>query len=90
MPTTSQLTQQIHDCEIELQAHRGYLKALEYGLRAMIISHPDPAKLVQTWQQLLPGIADTHSGGDTPLFLASLRQGLSMLTEQIDEAAAPK
>ena len=90
MPTTSQLTQQLHDCEIELQAHRGYLKALEYGLRAIIISHPDPAGLIQTWQGILPGIADNHSSDDTPLFRASLRQGLSMLTEQIEAATGPK
>lgn len=72
-------------CESELEAHRGYLKALEYGLRAAIISHPKPEVLAQVWRALLPGMADAHRGRDGAVFAAALEQALTLLTEQIGE-----
>ncbi len=89
MTTAAELLKRLEAYESDLEAHRGYIKALEYGLRAVIISHPEPRDLGNVWRAILPGIADSHVEG-TPLFSAALRQGLSLLSEQIEEAAATK
>lgn len=71
-------------CETDLAAHRGYLKALEYGLRAAIVTHPDPRLLSHTWASLLPTIAEVHGPQDGPMFTAAFQQCLSVLTKQIE------
>ncbi|PTS72570.1 hypothetical protein DBR33_14910 [Stenotrophomonas sp. HMWF022] len=82
--TDLDLSQRLAACESELEAHRGYLKALEYGLRAAIISHPRPEALVQVWRAMLPGMAEAHRGRDGAVFAAALEQALTLLTEQIE------
>jgi len=89
MTTSGELLKRLEAYETEMEAHRGYIKALEYGLRAVIISHPEPRDLAGIWRAILPGIADSHFES-TPLFSAALRQGLSLLSEQIEETAAAK
>lgn len=89
MTTTAELLKRVEAYETELEAHRGYIKAIEYGLRAVIISHPEPRDLRNVWRAILPGIADSHFE-ETPLFSTALRQGLSLLSEQIEETAATK
>lgn len=34
------LAARLEACDVDLEAHRGNIKALEYGLRAVIASHP--------------------------------------------------
>lgn len=66
---THQITnilERLERCELELQASRGYIKALEYGLHAVIASHPAPAALTELWSHLLPEVADAHAGGAAP------------------------
>lgn len=79
----------LEGCELELQASRGYIKALEYGLHAVIASHPAPAALAELWSHVLPELADTHSGSAeaSPLFDATFQQALAGLSEHIAGAA---
>lgn len=85
--TTENILERLLACEAQLEAQRGYLKALEYGLRATVISHPDPSELSRTWGALLPGIAEKHTDDGGPVFAAAITQVLMLLTEQIDEAS---
>lgn len=87
--TTDQIIERLANCELELQASRGYIKALEYGLHAVIASHPAPAALTELWSHLLPEVADAHGGDATPspLFDAAFQQAMAGLTEHIQGAA---
>ncbi|KOQ58325.1 hypothetical protein ABW41_16145 [Stenotrophomonas maltophilia] len=76
----------LSSCECALEAHRGYLKALEYGLRVMIISHPNPDQLSRAWRKLLPNILGTHADLAKPVFMAGFTQAIALLTEQIGDA----
>ena len=80
---TAEMLQRLEACETSLEAHRGYLKAFEYGLRAAVITHPRPEELCRVWMQLLPGIADKHSGDGGAIYTAALQQALALLTDQI-------
>jgi hypothetical protein len=80
------ILQRLEACELELQAARGYIKALECGLHAVIASHPAPDELAALWAHVLPEVADTHGGTGTALFNAALRQALATLTVEIDGA----
>ena len=71
-------------CETALEAHRGHLKAQEYGLRALIITHPRPAELAAVWAQLLPGIAQAHADNGRSVFTSAFQQALALLGEQIE------
>jgi len=84
-----QILSRLENCELELQASRGYIKALEYGLHAVIASHPSPAALAELWSHVLPEVADTHGGAANrpPLFDATFQQALSGLSEHIQGAA---
>ncbi|MHC1678448.1 hypothetical protein [Stenotrophomonas maltophilia] len=84
---TEEILERLGACKAGLEAHRGYLKALEYGLRATVISHPDPSQLSRTWNALLPGIAEKHADDGGPVFAAAITQVLMLLTEQMDEAS---
>lgn len=86
---TADLVERLARCEMELQAARGYIKALEYGLHAVIASHPAPAALTELWSHLLPELADAHAGGaaPSPLFDAAFQQALASLSEHIQGAA---
>ncbi|WP_329889147.1 hypothetical protein [Stenotrophomonas sepilia] len=79
----AEVLQRLEACETALEAHRGYLKAFEYGLRAAVITHPGPQELCRVWRQLLPGIAEKHSGDGGAIYTAALQQALALLTDQI-------
>lgn len=81
--TLEQLAERLHACEVDLEAHRGYLKAMEYALGATIATHSDPPSLRRIWDLMLVEVADTHAGLDGPIFTAAFQQSLRMLTEQI-------
>ena len=87
---STNILQRLESCELELQASRGYIKALEYGLHAVIASHPAPAALAELWSHVLPEVADTHSGGagSSPLFDATFQEALRTLSDHIAGAAA--
>ncbi|KAB7764304.1 hypothetical protein CKY51_17700 [Xanthomonas maliensis] len=68
-----------------LEAHRGYLKAFEYRLRVMIITHPDPDQLARAWEKLLPSILGNHADGIRPVFMDGFKQAIAFLTEQIGD-----
>jgi hypothetical protein len=40
--TLEQLAARLEACELDLEAHRGYIITLEYGLRTVMASHPNP------------------------------------------------
>lgn len=74
---------------MELHASRGYIKALEYGLHALIARHHDPASLADLWAHVLPEVADQQAEmRDRPLlYHAAFQQALAVLTDQITSAA---
>lgn len=59
--TLEQLAERLHACEVDLEAHRGYLKAMEYALGATIATHSDPPSLRRIWDLMLVEAADTHA-----------------------------
>lgn len=88
-PENADILVRLASCELELQASRGYIKAMEYGLHAVIASHPAPGALAELWSHVLPELADTHSGSAeaSPLFAATFQQALAGLSEHIAGAA---
>lgn len=87
MPTeVADLEARLHACETDLEAHRGYLKAQEYCLRTLIVSHPQPAALASLWAQLLPAIAQAHIGSGSSAFTSAFQQALVLLGDQIQDS----
>ncbi|WP_414485284.1 hypothetical protein ACMGRF_13505 [Stenotrophomonas sp. EMP41] len=84
----SDLLERVHSCEVAIEVHRGYLKAMEYALRISVLTHPAPERLNDAWLQLLPSIAARHKEDDGELFAAAFEQSLTVLTEQIGDARA--
>ncbi len=84
-PTIEQLSERLDACEMELEAHRAYIKSMEYALRVLVLAHPTPQQLSQTWLRLLPSIIAKHRNSDSDLFAAAFHQALALLTEQIGE-----
>ena len=80
----SDLKARLEACETDLAAHRGYLKALEYGVRTLIITHPYPDLLSRAWASILPGITEAHGPEGGWIFNAAFQQLLSVLTQQIE------
>jgi len=87
--STEEIIDRLAACEMELQAARGYIKALEYGLHAVISTHTAPTALAELWTHVLPEVADLHGGAGTrsPLFEAAFQAGLAGLSEHIGGAA---
>jgi hypothetical protein len=83
--TMEVMLQRLSACECTLEAHRRYLKAFEYGLRVMIITHPDPDQLARAWEKLLPSIHQTHADATKPVFMERFVQAIALLTEQIGD-----
>lgn len=73
--------------QAELAAQLGYIKALEYGLRAAIAAHPAAGAMSLLWTQMLPEITDHHASTGHIEFNAALQRGLGKIGAQIDEAA---
>lgn len=79
----TEILERLHACEAALEMHRGYLKAMEYGLRLSFLTHQDPEILLDTWTGLLPSIAHSHERDGGQQFAAAFQQPLAVLTEQI-------
>lgn len=39
----SDLLERVHSCEVAIEVHRGYLKAMECALRISVLTHPAPS-----------------------------------------------
>jgi len=89
MTQFDELLARLERCEMEAQAARGYIKALEYGMHVLIARHPSPAELDELWAHLLPEVAEHHAGMQDrpPLYHAALQQALGVITQQISAAA---
>jgi hypothetical protein len=85
----SELLDRLHSCEVAIEVHRGYLKAMEYALRVCVLTHPAPEQLTDTWLRLLPSIAAKHKPDGGDLFAAAFEQSLTLLTEQIGAPDSP-
>ncbi|MEN6682158.1 hypothetical protein ABFC53_08130 [Stenotrophomonas pavanii] len=85
----SELLDRLHSCEVAIEVHRGYLKAMEYALRISVLTHPEPERLNLAWLQLLPSIAARHKDDGGELFAAAFQQSLTVLTEQIGAESMP-
>lgn len=86
---STSILERLERCEIELQASRGYIKAMEYGIHALIARHPQPSALAELWSHVLPELADEQviAGGHSALYHAAFQQALTSLTTQIEGAA---
>lgn len=73
----------------------GRTKALEYGLRFFIATHPFPEEAARSWQQALALISEEHSEGpeelpNVEMYQAGIQQVLSALTRQFDVNSEPQ
>ncbi|TFZ44644.1 hypothetical protein E5C33_13430 [Stenotrophomonas maltophilia] len=82
-PSLEQLAARLEACEVDLEGHRGYIKALEYGLRTIIASHPNPQVLSLAWGMTLAGASDAHAGEDGFVFTKALQQAMRDLTSEV-------
>lgn len=87
--TDRDILERLEACEMELQAYRGYIKALEYTVHTLVATHPDPASLNMIWSHVLPEVAEHQSGPHMggPLFHAAFQQAMGAVTEHVVEAA---
>ncbi|OWQ74528.1 hypothetical protein CEE63_10270 [Stenotrophomonas maltophilia] len=81
--TLEQLAARLEACELDLEAHRGYIKALEYGLRAVMASHPNPQVLSLAWAMALAGAADAHAGEEGFSFNGAMQRAMRDLTSEL-------
>jgi len=75
--------------ESQMQALMGHVKALEYGLRLLIATHPSPNVILHTLDRITDqALSTTQLVGDVPepMYQAALHQGLGIIREQITEA----
>ena len=61
--TIALLIERIERCEMELQSARAYIKALEQGLHAAIVTHGDPLRMGEFWGHVLVEIAEGQTDG---------------------------
>lgn len=67
-----------------LAAAIGHIKALEYAVRVLIASNPQPELFHASWQALLSEIAATHASlpsNEIALFRTGLQCGLAVVSE---------
>lgn len=77
------LAVRLEDLEMQAAASHGYIKALEYGLHAIIATHPAPEALAELRSHLIPEVTDIHGAGATgaPLLDAAFQKALSGLSK---------
>jgi len=84
--------ERLEQLDSKIEALMGHVKALEYGLRLMIATHPRPDVVLHALDQVIhqAGQPLILSGAESgPLYTAALQQGLDIIREQIVESAAP-
>lgn len=68
--------------EGQTQALLGHLKAMEYGLRLLIATHPNPEVLGATLAKI-EQLASAENREDDAVYAAAISQGLTALREQV-------
>lgn len=57
--------------------------SLEYGLRSVIASHPNPQMLSLAWGMTLAGAADAHAAQEGLAFNSAMQQAMRSLTNVV-------
>lgn len=79
----------LEQLESQIQALMGHVKALEYGLRLVIATHPAPDVVLHALDRITgDALAPSSAPGKpaTPMYQAALQQGLNIVREQITES----
>jgi len=79
----------LEQLESQIEALMGHVKALEYGLRIVIATHPEPDVVLNALDRISgDALAPPSPTGEaaTPMYYAALRQGLRIVREQITES----
>lgn len=79
----------LEQLESQVEALMGHVKALEYGLRLVIATHPAPELVLQALDSMADDILTPPSftgEAASPMYQAALQQGLGIVREQITEA----
>jgi len=87
--TGTSTDERLEQVESQIHALMGHVKALEYGLRLLIATHPSPDVILHTLNRITDqALAPTPLAGDVPrpMYQAALHQGLAIIREQITEA----
>ncbi|UQY89291.1 hypothetical protein LQE85_08855 [Stenotrophomonas rhizophila] len=79
--------ERIEALEVQVQAILGHLKAMEYGLRLLIATHPNPEVLIAASEGLEQRATSAHLDDDA-MYSAAITQGITILRDQIEAAAA--
>jgi hypothetical protein len=87
--TGTSVDDRLEQVESQIHALMGHVKALEYGLRLLIATHPSPNVILQTLGRITDqALSPTPLAGDVPgpMYQAALHQGLGIIREQFTEA----
>lgn len=67
----------------------GKVKALEYAVQVLCITHPSPRTAHEAWQRVLVEVTDAHSGlpsHGSEAYRAGLSETLASVSKQLDTA----
>ncbi|WP_313424679.1 hypothetical protein [Stenotrophomonas rhizophila] len=87
--TGTSTDERLEQVESQMHALMGHVKALEYGLRLLIASHPAPEVVQHALDRITAqALSSAATGGlePHPLYQAALHQGLGIISEQISES----
>jgi len=79
----------LEQLESQIDALMGHVKALEYGLRIVIATHPEPDVVLNALDRVSgDALSSPSPTGETatPMYQAALQQGLGIVREQITES----
>lgn len=79
----------LEQLESQMEALMGHVKALEYGLRLVIATHPEPDVVLNALDRISgDALAPPSATGKTAtaMYHAALQQGLGIVREQITES----
>lgn len=81
---------QLDQVQSQIEALMGHVKALEYGLRLTLATHPRPDVLIDTLDRITGDAVAPQPEEDEPgpMYQAALRQGLLIIRAQLVESVA--
>lgn len=82
----SDILERLERCESELQAARGYIKALEYGLHSLITTSSEPSKLLTLWRAVVEAHREGDSPGESKLHHLATRMAMDAITDHAEAA----
>jgi hypothetical protein len=82
----SEILERLERCESELQAARGYIKALEYGLHSLITTSSEPSKLSTLWRAVVKAHQEGDAPGDSKLHHLATRMAMDSITDHVEAA----